>query len=200
MVCRSVCLSVCRSVTLVSQTNRGVISVEDSGGPKDTYFTVPRSVEGWVDLETAGRLYMSVAVMINTASHTAVSHGTSATCRGTWVWTTCLRCGGWELNSQPWSCKSYTLTTRLPSHSDHFCCSISVTCCLNWVGVYTTLMTVFYISLQRNWSVVCHVYMIAQVCACMRTYRIHIINPSHLLLFFPFSPLLIVLLSFISLE
>jgi len=42
--------------------------------------------------------------------------------------------------------------------------------------------------------------MIAQVCACMRMYRMHIINPSHLLLFFHFSPLLIVLLSFISLE
>ena len=69
----------------------------------DTHFTVPRRVEGWVDLGTAGRvrrpcprLYIAVAVVINitaySLSHRSQScqHQTIATCRDTWVWTTCL--------------------------------------------------------------------------------------------------------------
>ena len=70
----------------------------------DTHFTVPRSVEGWVDLDTAirvrspcPRLYIAVAVVINITgrglshrSH-AFYHYTNAICRDKRVWTTCLR-------------------------------------------------------------------------------------------------------------
>ena len=85
----------------------------------DTHFTVPRRVEGWVDLGTAGRvhspcprLYIAVAVVINITgrglsyrSQSCHRCYTTATCWGTWVWTTCLRllldsaaAGNWTRN------------------------------------------------------------------------------------------------------
>ena len=100
----------------------------------DTHFTVPQRVEGWVDLGNAGRmrspcprLYIAMAVVIkhnwpwpltlqsimpllndcDLLRHVGVNNLPKVV---TW------QRRGWELNSQPVSCRSNALATRLLNH------------------------------------------------------------------------------------
>jgi len=127
----------------------------------DIHFTIPRRVEGWVDLGNTGRvwspfprLYVAVAVMINITGR-SLSHGSHAcqvvTCTDNKLPKAVARQhGNQESNTQPQSCES-TIWHQL-AHKNMQNAHIKsrpAVICMNWSHILTKLYTVVHNSYRK---------------------------------------------------